>query len=208
MAKRASDSDWTPAWFRGMRCLAVAAAAACAALAQSGTAVLRSPDGHLEMTFQTVVKNETVAAGGQLTYKVSFQGKPVIALSALRLELQGQSPLGSSVRLVAATPSRIDEIYHLVAGKASTVRNYCNTLRVDLEETGDPGRKLVVEARAYDDAVAFRYLVPEQGAIPNFQLTNETTEFRASKDATGYALELPDFRSMYESEFIKLPISA
>jgi alpha-glucosidase len=123
------------------------------------------------------------------------------------LELQGQRPLGSSVRIASATPSKIDETYHLVAGKASTVRNYCNALRIDLEETGDPGRKLVVEARVYDDAVAFRYLVPEQRAIPTFQLTSETTEFRASKDATAYALELPNFRTSYESEFIKLPIS-
>ncbi|MGD0497988.1 MAG: glycoside hydrolase family 97 N-terminal domain-containing protein, partial [Bryobacteraceae bacterium] len=102
-AQEASDSAWTPAWFRGLRCLAVAAAAACAALAQSGTAVLLSPGGHLEMTFQTP------AAGGQLTYKVTFQGKPVIVPSAMRLELQGQSPLGSSVRMVGATPSKIDE---------------------------------------------------------------------------------------------------
>jgi alpha-glucosidase len=160
------------------------------------------------MAFQTGVRNEVVAAGGQLAYKVSFQGKPVIDTAAMRLELQGQSPLGSRVRIVGATPSKIDETYRLVAGKASTVRNYCNALRIDLEETGDPGRKLVVEARAYDDAVAFRYLVPEQGAISTFQLTNETTEFRASKDATAYALELPNFRSQYEGEFTKLSVSA
>jgi alpha-glucosidase len=109
---------------------------------------------------------------------------------------------------VKATPSSKDETYHLVTGKASEVRDHYNALRVELEEASGMGRQLVMEARAYDDAIAFRYVVPEQRALRNFQLTQEHTEFRISKDATTYALELPNFRSMYESEYIKLPITA
>ena len=71
-------------------------------------------------------------------------------------------------------------------------------------ETASPSRKLVMEARAYDDAVAFRYLVPEQAPIREFRLAKETTEFRIAKDPFIYALFLPNYRSMYESEFIKL----
>lgn len=87
--------------------------------AQSGSAVLNSPDGQLAITFQTVSNKQLAPEGGQLVYSVSLQGKPLIEPSALRL---------------------------------------------DLEEIGEPGRKLVMEARAYDDAVAFRYVVPEQAA--------------------------------------------
>jgi hypothetical protein len=65
-----------------------------------------------------------------------------------------------------------------------------------------------MEARAYDDAVAFRYLVPEQSALQEFRLAKEGTEFRISKDPFIYALFLPNFRSMYESEFLKLSASS
>lgn len=178
------------------------------AFAQSGVAVLNSPDGRLAITFQTVVKNQPATAGGQLVYAVSFQAKPLIELSALGLELKDQAPLGQDVRIVETTPSKTDETYRLLAGRTSSVRNHFNALRIELEENGGPERKLVVEARAYDDAVAFRYVVPEQAAVKEFRLARERTEFRISKDPIVYALVLPHFRSMYESEFIKLSASS
>ena len=181
---------------------------AATAWSQSGTAILSSPDGRLAITFQTVSNNQPAPAGGRLVYAVSFQGKPLIELSVLRLDLKDQTPLGADVRIVNSTISKTDETYHLVTGKASLVRNHYNALRIELEENGGLGRKLVMEARAYDDAVAFRYVVPEQTALREFILTKESTEFRISKDAMAYALVLPNYRSMYESEFIKLPVSA
>jgi alpha-glucosidase len=187
--------------------------------AQPGVAVLSSPDGRLAITFRTVVRNESgpaqresapsaqpAPAGGQLVYAVSFQGKPLIEPSALRLALKGAAPLGENVRLVNSVPSKTDETYRLVAGKTNTVRDHFNALRVECEE--DAGRKLVIEARAYDDAVAFRYLVPEQAALSEFRLTRENTEFRISKDSFIYALILPNYRTMYESEFLKLSASS
>ena len=50
--------------------------------------------------------------------------------------------------------------------------------------------------------------MPEQNAVRAYRLTKESTEFRIAKDATTYSLLLPNFHSMYESEFVKLPISA
>jgi alpha-glucosidase len=170
--------------------------------------VIHSPDGRLTITFQTVSNSQPAPAGGQLVYTVAFQGKPLIEPSALRLVLQGERPLGANVRIANATPSTVDETYRLVAGKASSVRNHYNAVHIGLEEPSDPGRKLEVEARAYDDAAAFRYVIPLQEFLREFRLSKEETEFRLSKDATTYALVLPNYRSMYESEFIKLPISA
>ncbi len=175
------------------------------ALSQSGSATLSSPDGRLAISFLTTSSNQPAANGGKLVYSVTFQSKPLVERSALRLELEGQKPLGAEVRFVNSALSKTDQTYHLVTGKTSTVRDHHNALSLELEERSEPGRKLVVQARAYDDAVAFRYLVPEQAGLSDFRLTNEDTEFRIAKDATVYALVLPDYRSMYESEFIKLP---
>ena len=148
------------------------------------------------------------ATGCQLVYSVTFHGKPLLTQSALQLELQGARPLGANVQIVSQTPSQADDTYKLVTGKASVVRNHYNALRLDTEETSGLRRQLQIEARAYDDAIAFRYVVPEQNALREFRLAKENTEFRISKDATTYALVLPHFRTMYESEYIKLNASA
>jgi alpha-glucosidase len=191
------------------------------AVAQSGAAGLRSPDGKLAITFETVAPSpetpqgndanpSTQAApeGGQLIYRVSFRDKVLLEPSRMRLYLKNRPPLGQNVRIVNTTSGQGDETYQLVAGKTSSARNHFNGLRVELEEGGASGRKLVIEARAYDDAIAFRYLIPEQPGLGELRLEKEGTEFRLSKDPFIYALVLPNFRSMYESEFIKLSASS
>jgi len=176
--------------------------------AQSSSEMLASPDGRLEVTFQTLAEDKPAEAGGELSYSVSFRGKPLVEASALRLDLQGVgNMLGANVRIVSASRSTTDETYRLVTGKVSEARDHHNALRLELEERGPFGRKLVIEARAYDDAVAFRYVVPDQTLIRELRLKAEGTEFRIAKDATTYALILPHYRSMYESEFVKMPIS-
>ena len=174
---------------------------------EAAAATLSSPNGQLVLTIETLSR-ATDPAAQQLVYELSFRGKPLIEPSALCLDLEGQPPLGTNVHVVSATESSEDHIYRLVTGKASDVRDHYNALRVELVEAGGMGRKLTIEARAYDDAVAFRYLVPQQNAVDDFRLTKEATEFRIAKDATTYALVLPNFRSGYESEYLKLPISA
>jgi alpha-glucosidase len=183
--------------------LCVLAALARPALAADVT----SPDGQLKITIETAA-NDAAAESGPLTYAVSFRGQPLVDRSALRLELQGRAPLGTNVKIVNVARTSVDTSYRLVAGKISAARDHHNALRVDVEETEGPRRALTIEARAYDDAVAFRYVVPAQASVAEFRLTKESTEFRISKDATSYAMVLPNYRSMYESEFLKLPLSA
>jgi alpha-glucosidase len=174
----------------------------------SGPITLDSPDGRLAITFQTLNQENQPAPAGRLTYAVAFERQPVITPSALSLDLADQPPLGANVRVTSAVRSAIDETYRLVTGKAGIVRNHCQALRLDLEETAGSNRRMVIEARAYDDAVAFRYVVPEQTGLHEFKLKNEKTEFRLAKDATTYSLELPNYRTMYEAEPIKLPATA
>lgn len=167
--------------------------------------VLRSPNGNLQIQFETTADNHP-AEPGQLVYSVTVSGKLLMDRSALRLELQGYRPLGTAVRIMKQTPGSTDETYKLTAGKTSAVRDHYNSTLLDTED--GEGRKLTVEARAYDDAVAFRYIIPEQVGLHEFRLMKEGTEFRLNKDATTYALVLPNFRTSYESEYIKLNASA
>lgn len=174
---------------------------AAAALACAQPALL-SPDGNLEIRFQTTGPEQ------QLVYSVSFHGKPLIVESPITLDLEGQPLLGPGLTVVNTATSSTDEKYQLLMGKASTVRNHFNALRIDLEERERFQRKLAIEARAYDDAVAFRYVIPEQAAMRELRLSAENTEFRLAKDAICYALILPNYRTMYESEFFRLSVTS
>jgi len=193
--------------------LVIALAAATVAIAQSTSQPIpnrgaaSSPDSRLEVLFLTVNASNRPADNGKLVYSVSFRNKPVIEPSGLRLDLAGEGPLGTNVHIIAATNWSGTDDYQLVTGKASTVHDRYDALRVEVEDNAT-ARRLQIEARVYDDAVAFRYTVPGQPGIADFRLSAEKTEFRLSKDAMTYALVLPNFRSMYESEFIKLPASA
>lgn len=160
---------------------------------------VKSPDGNLEFTFET--------ASGQLGYRVSYRGKPLILRSQLGLELQNARPLGAAVTITSASQGSVDETHRLVAGKANPVRDRYNSLRIEVTEAGEPGRKLVMEARAYDDGAAFRYVMPEQAQAGEFRLVKEGTQFLISKDAIAYPIFLKNYRTSYENAFVKLNLS-
>jgi alpha-glucosidase len=166
-----------------------------------------SPDGNLILSIETVTKDANTPAG-QLVYRVAYRGKPLVEQSALKFELEGRRPLGTEVRITGTAKSQGEDSYKLLAGKTSEVHDRYNALRVGVDQPGVIPARFSIEARVFNDAVAFRYVVPDQESIRTFHLTKESTEFRIAKDATTYSLILPNFHSMYESEFVKLPISA
>ncbi len=148
------------------------------------------------------------ADGGQLAYTVNFRGKPVVLKSTLGLELAGQPVLGAHVRIIHATPGAGDETYSLLHGKASTVHSVYRSLALELEETEAPHRKLQLEARAFDDGVAFRYVVPKQAGLDEIRLATERTTFHLAKDGATYPLLLDGFQTPYEDAYVTLPLSA
>jgi alpha-glucosidase len=159
-----------------------------------------SPSGNLEMNFTT--------DGRQLAYSVNFRGKPLVLQSTLGLDLAGQTLLGAHVRLVHSAADSRDETYLLLHGKASSVHSVYHLLVLQLEETEEPHRTLEVDARAFDDGVAFRYVVPKQAGLDEIRLASERTTFRLAKDATTYPLLLDGFQTPYEDAYVTLPLSA
>jgi alpha-glucosidase len=181
--------------------------AACAAAAQAGPVALPSPDGALEISIATVRGSSVEAAGGQLAYRVTFHGKPVVAWSNLGLAIEGSPALGPATRIESSQVSSQDETWTPVAGKASPIRNHYNAVTVQTVETAANSRRLVIEARAYEDGVAFRYLVPEQPAVKELRILNESTQFHFSKDAHTFPLISRGFQTSNEDDYHELQIS-
>jgi alpha-glucosidase len=185
---------------------------------QEKDAVLQSPDRKLSITFRVV--DIPVRSGAQnrennpptlpmtkLVYEVSFNEKLLLEPSAMGLELENNRYLGENVLIEKVTFSEGEDNYSLLHGRTKSVSEKYNAVLLEVVEQRG-GRKMNVEARAYNDAVAFRYIVPEQKALIDYRLKNEKTEYRLPKDAIAYALLLPNHKSGYESEFQKIPVSA
>jgi alpha-glucosidase len=75
------------------------------------------------------------------------------------------------------------------------------------EGSQGPGRKLTIEARAYNDGIAFRTIIPDQPAVKELRIANEKTEFVLASDATTYPLILRNFRSSWEDDYRTVPLS-
>jgi len=173
---------------------------------QTESVRVASPDNQLVLTLSSgpaqaepnAPPREHPAEG--LRYSIQFHGKPLIDESPLGLKLEGTQPaIGPAMRLVHQEQSSADETYTIPVGKSNSVRDHYNAKRVGFEEK--PGRKLTIEARAYDDGVAFRYILPGQADIKNANIEHELTEFKYSKDAILYPLIVDGFQSPYEDEY-------
>ena len=132
-------------------------------------------------------------------YAVEFHGKRLMEAADLGLKLVGQPELGAGMRLKSTQADRADETYTIPVGKTSRVRNHYNGVRADFEDAS--GRRLTIEARAFDDGVAFRYVVPEQPSLKKVRIASELTEFVFAKDAETYPLVLDGYQSSWEDEY-------
>jgi alpha-glucosidase len=187
-------------------CSALLAGLLPSAVAQSTPVELTSPDHQLVIHFG--IEPAANSQSGQLLYSASFRGKSILDDSALGLELNQQPALGSDVRIVDSKRGSGIDSYTLSNQKVSKVHDAYNSLVIRVDEHAAPHRTMSLEARAYNGGFAFRYLLPQQNGMQNFQLHKEDTEFRLNSDATDWLLALPNYRSSYESEYIQLPTSA
>jgi alpha-glucosidase len=169
---------------------------------------ITSPDGRIMLAFSIIGNGEAGDSSGRLVYAVSFDGKALLEDSGLSLSLAGGPPLGENVRSTQATPGSGIDDYDQPAGTASHVHDPYNSLNLTVVEPDKPGRTMIIEVRAYNGGLAFRYVLPEQAGQRGFSLQEEHTEFNFDRDASTWALELPNFRSGFESEFIPLSISS
>ncbi len=188
--------------------IVLAFTAASPFFAQTAPLVLASPNQQLVMHFGIQPEKNASGEDGKLVYSLTFRGKPVLDDSGLALELDDQPALGANVHIVSSEPGEGVDDYTLTNAKVSKVHDAYNSLAVHVQESTGQHRTMTVEARAYNDGIAFRYILSAQDSIKDLHLHQEDTEFRLSTDATDWALALPNYRSSYESEYVQLPTSA
>jgi len=163
---------------------------------------LASPNGKIEVSVSVKEK----MASQRLYYSINYKGKPVLLDSPVELIFKDIPPL-ANLKIKKQSSETIDERWQRVAGKSKDVRNHCNQLRISLEEDSKLGRKIDFIFRAYDDGVAFRYYLPKQQHIGDFNLEAEKTWFKFGDNHTVWAADYKGFVSHQESEFNQMKLS-
>ena len=165
----------------------------CLGCAHAETLQLKSPDGAVQVEF-------TDADSGP-TYNLRFQGRPILGPSALGYVLAQGGSLQAGLRIRASQSREVDQQYDLPVGKTSTVHERFNELSIDLAEAGEGARALRVILRAYDDGLAFRYVLPVQPALKTVDIQSELTQFAFTDNHRCWGLNLGRYNTSHEGEF-------
>ena len=156
----------------------LAAPLVTAALAQDELRVA-SPDGKLE--FRIFV---TPQASGlsRLAYEVAYAGKRILETSLLGLTIHNQEPLlGENDGLTGSRSGHEDGRY--------------NWLVAEYMQNGSLGRRINVEARVWNDAIAFRYIIPRSTPLAEILIEDEDTEFSFAPGTTDVSAIRPEMRA-------------
>lgn len=162
------------------------------AFANAAEEVVKSPDGNLALKLLT--------RDGTLHYAVSLADREVIVPTPIAISIDGLAvPVGEAFAKVERR--QIDETIPMVVPTfASRIMVRANSMTVTL------GNGLALDARAYDDLVAFRWVCDKRGPL---QVTGERFGYRFASDY-GMFYPVPNgtrFVSHQENTFLRKRIS-
>lgn len=141
--------------------------------ATDDTAV-NSPNGQIRVEF--------LLKEGVPTYSVSYKQQPVLLPSKLGFVFKDAPPFNHDLRVTEVERRSFDETWEQPWGEVRFIRNHYNELRLHLQEQHNPQRSMFITFRVFDDGLGFRYELPAQKNLTDFQIMDEQTEFVFAAD--------------------------
>ena len=178
-----------------------------------------SPDGRLTLDFATDAQG--------MRWALARDGKLLVRPSRLGIRFAQSNQQGKGLGDLAEMKVRdvrrksSDTTWTTALSRRGTVRDRYNEMSVELEEAEARAvrvglgqttverspRRLNLVFRAYDEGVAFRYVIPEQAAFAGFELTDELTEWRFSEGVSAWTTTYATERDGQEQPFVKGPLA-
>lgn len=155
----------------------------------AGEIVISSPDSKVRFHLER--------DQDQLRYRVSFASKALIETSRLGMVVDNND-LGRGVLIGKVDRYNLRETYQTRGGH-SLATNNCNGARIAINHAASK-TNYTLEIRAYNDGIAFRYLVPGTGS----RVPDEATTFTIPAGSTVW---FHDFEGHYEGIHQKKEIS-
>jgi alpha-glucosidase len=168
---------------------------------------VKSPDGHLTVSFELKENPAPYAPGQRAYYRVSYRGTAVLNDSPLGLTLTGAKPLNRDFEVVGTKEESHNGTWNNRIGAKRNVPDRYNQVTVSLQERQEPRRRLDVVFRAYNEGAAFRYAVPKQPGMDKFTIQSEDTGFCFAGDVSAFALNMGKFNTHNEGEYPRTPLS-
>ena len=137
-----------------------------------------SPDGRNEVTLDV--------RDGRLRYALRRDGRAVLLPSRLGFAFRGAAPLDSGLAIVDGARAAVDPTWAQPWGELARVRDRHRELRVRVTEVGGARRQMAVVFRVFDDGVGFRYELPAQPSLGDFEIVDELTEFALADNAKAW----------------------
>lgn len=122
-----------------------------------------SPNGQFE--FRIFVGHPAGALWTRIGYQLDYRGKPLLSTSWFGLDFRDQEPLLA------------ENAGLMYADSGSNPQEHYNYLVMHYVQNGSLGRRLDIEARAWNDGITFRYIIPRTTPLDDFLLRDEVTQF-------------------------------
>ncbi len=155
---------------------------------------LNSPDGEIKLEFN--LKN------GVPLYKISKNDNLIIDYSKLGIILNGKTDLDKDFKIINTNRKTHNTSWKTLFGEQKEIINNYNELEVILDQEN---KKLNITFRVFDDGIGFRYKIENQENINDYNIVDEKTEFKLSKNDTAWWIPAFSYRR-YEFLYAKTPI--
>jgi alpha-glucosidase len=137
-----------------------------------------SPDARTEV--------DVAVREGHLYYSIQRDGRALFLPSQLGFEFRSLPMIHDSLRITGSSRASYDSTWTQPWGEVSRVRDHHTELRVSVAEQSAAGRRFDVVFRVFNDGVGFRYEVPAQPNLGEFEIMEELTEFSLADDAKAW----------------------
>ncbi len=157
---------------------------------------VESPDGKLVLGFSL--------DAGAPRYEVAYDGHVIIRPSAMGFTFRRLKPMMDGFSVAGTSTREFEETWEPVWGQKSEIRNHYNELRVELRQNSSPHRRMNLIFRVFNDGLGFRYELPEQENLKDFEIMAEETRFAFAGNHTAWWIPA-DFDS-YEHLYKETPL--
>ncbi len=131
-----------------------------------------SPNGEIKVSF--ILEND------KPLYQVERFGQIVIEKSRLGFILEDGPFPASNTKIVSVNKKSFDSIWTQPWGEVKNIRNNYNELKINLIDKNS--RKLSIIFKVYNYGIGFRYEIPAQSDLADFNIMDELTEFHLAGD--------------------------
>ena len=150
------------------------------ALPQPSGLSVTSPDGNVQF--------QLLPSATRWQYRITFKRQPVLEASALGIVVDGID-LMQGAEIGKAERYRVNERY-VTRGVHAEAVNHCNGARLALKHIGS-GAQFTLEVRAFNDGMAFRFVVPPVGhGEGKARVPDEATAFVLPEGSTVWTHDL------------------